>query len=181
MNRYQTLVDDGRRCRRCLLRAQLFGSRDIETCWEGWCRVCNAEWRWQRSESACSHCNRLWYTSSPFLLALGLNLNASLVIFVFLGEGYHRFLDKLCKHEHGRALTQLMWTTARIDWFLAEDSDEELELEEPLGLVSLRYQYVRSGADSAYKGGGLFGRSCFHHAEKTCNQSSPTVTSIAPI
>ena len=61
-----------------------------------------------------------------------------------------------------------MWTTARIDWFLAEDSDEEFVLEEPLGLVSLRYQYVRSGADSAYKGGGLFGRSCVHHAEERC-------------
>ena len=103
--------------------------------------MCNAEWAWQRLESACSHCNRLWYTCSPFngLLALGLNPNASLIIFAFLGEGHHRFLDKLENHEHGRALTQLMWTTARIDWFLAEDSDEELELEEPLGFDSLRY------------------------------------------
>ena len=144
MKRYQALADDGRRCRRCGRRAQLFGLRDIETGWEGWCDVCNAEWRWQRSESACSHCNRLWYTSSPFLLAWGLNLNLSLVILLFLGEGYHRFLDKLCKHEHRRALTQLMWTTARLDWFPAEDSENELALEEPLGLDSLRYQYVVS-------------------------------------
>ena len=91
MNRYAALVDDRSRCRRCRRRTQLFGSRDIETGWEGWCRVCNAEWAWQRSESACSHCNRLWYTSSPFLLALGLNLNASLVICVFLGDEYHLF------------------------------------------------------------------------------------------
>ena len=125
--------------------------------------MCNAEWAWQRLESACRHCSRLWYAS--FLLALGLNRKSSIVTCVFLGGGYHRFLDQLCNHEHRRALTQLMWTTARIDWFLAEDSDEELELEEPLGLVSLRYQYVRSGADSAYKGGGLFGRSCFHRVE----------------
>ena len=39
MNRYQALVDDGRRCRRCGRRAQLFDSRDPSTGWEGWCRV----------------------------------------------------------------------------------------------------------------------------------------------
>ena len=39
-----------------------------------------------------------------------------------------------------------MWTTARLDWFPAEDSESELALEELLGLDSLRF--VR----------GLFGR-----------------------
>ena len=140
MERDQALADDGRRCRRCGRRAQLFGSRDIETGWEGWCRVCNAEWRWQRWDSACVYCNRLWYTSSPFLRAWGLDLNLSLVILLILGEGYHRFLDKLCKHEHRRALTQLMHTTARLDWYLAEDSGDEIALEEPLGLDSLQQQ-----------------------------------------
>ena len=37
-----------------------------------------------------------------------------------------------------------MWTTARLDWSLAEDAEDELALEEPLGLDSLRYQYVVS-------------------------------------
>ena len=49
--------------------------------------MCNAEWRWQRWDSACVYCNRLWYTSSPCLLAWGLNLNLPLVILLFLGEG----------------------------------------------------------------------------------------------
>ena len=156
-SRYAALLDDGHRCNRCRRRAQLFGSRDIETGWEGWCQVCNAEWAWQRLESACRHCSRLWYAS--FLLALGLNRNSSIVTCVFLGDGYHRFLDQLCKHEHRRALTSLMWTTACIDWFLAEDSDEELALEEPLGLDSLRYETVHSGAFWPYIGGGSFRRS----------------------
>ena len=58
-----------------------------------------------------------------------------------------------------------MWTTARLDWFLAEDAEDELALEEPLGFDSLRYQCVHRGLIWPCKGGGLFGRSCFHRVE----------------
>ena len=41
---YSALFDDGRRCRRCGRRSQLFGDFDIRTGWAGWCMMCNEEW-----------------------------------------------------------------------------------------------------------------------------------------
>ena len=50
--------DDGRRCRRCTGRAQVFGLRDPETGYEGYCSVCNLEWHTWQLECRVRFCDR---------------------------------------------------------------------------------------------------------------------------
>ena len=55
---YPEFRDDGSRCKRCGTRSQLFGNRDPESGWEGYCRVCNMEWYTWQLDSSVRTCNR---------------------------------------------------------------------------------------------------------------------------
>jgi len=58
---------------------------------------------------------------------------------------------------HKRSLQTLEWTCARLDWYLADDSSEELALDDQPMLWSLRHVCVQSSS---------FSRSCFHRGER---------------
>ena len=55
---YPEFRDDGSRCKRCGNRSQLFGNRDPESGWEGYCQVCNMEWYTWQLDSSVRTCNR---------------------------------------------------------------------------------------------------------------------------
>ncbi len=87
---------------------------------------------------------------------MGLEFNIALNINTFIfSEG--AFVERVTMRGHKRALQLLEWTCKRMDWFLAEDSDEEFETYEHPGLGSLRKEYALSLA---------FDRSCFHPHRK---------------
>ena len=51
--KHGAILDDGRRCRRCCNRSQLFGVRGLLTQWTGDCRECNIRWHRMRIRCAC--------------------------------------------------------------------------------------------------------------------------------
>jgi hypothetical protein len=51
--RYHAIIDDGRRCRSCCNRCQLFGQIDILSGWIGECRECNIRWYRMQIRCAC--------------------------------------------------------------------------------------------------------------------------------
>ena len=63
---------------------------------------------------------------------------------------------------HKRSLQTLEWTCARLDWYLADDSSEELALDDQPMLWSLRHVCLQSSS---------FSRSCFHRGEPFCDRT----------
>ena len=55
--KYHAILDDGRRCQSCCNRCQLFGSRDVDSGWEGDCGQCVI--RWYRHQIRCVSRNYL--------------------------------------------------------------------------------------------------------------------------
>jgi hypothetical protein len=66
--RYSRLYATGMYCKRCFRRSDLFGSKDHETGWEGWCKVCNAEWMTHSMISSYRCCNQAHATLSDSIL-----------------------------------------------------------------------------------------------------------------
>ena len=129
-------------CRRCRRPGKLFGLRDAETGWESWCSVCNAEWKMNDIMGKYRCCSRACSIASPVPCGMGISLAGAVLIESYL------FIDGPTKHaavmrRHRCKLDLLEWTSARLDWFLADDSSEELEPDDPPTLQSLRHWCVR--------------------------------------
>ncbi len=135
---YLALSTDPRRCQRCGRQAKLFGLRDVETVWRGYCIVCNADWRIQLLDHHFRCCNRNCnVTSPPFCglrcdipLIVALNINSYLVV-----EG--SILHRMVMRRHKRTLQLLEWTCARLDWVLCDDSSDDLNDDDPPTLSTL--------------------------------------------
>ena len=145
---YHVLHDDGRRCRRCGRRSQLFGDRDVTTGWTGWCGVCSAQWNSWFQLRSCRRCSRTCSVKSPVFTAFGLGRHVALLVdsFVFADSF---LVEANVLYRHRRSLAILEWTCARINWWLADDSSEELdlneeEIEQP-GLATLRKAWMDGG------------------------------------
>ena len=152
---YHALLSDGRHCMRCSRRCNLFGSRDLETGWEGWCTVCNAEWLAHFVISSCRCCSRAFSIVAPSFCGFGITGDIAewLTSYLWVEPA---LIHRLTMRKHKRALQILEWTSARLDWFLADDSSEELAFDEQPMLWSLRHQYLRRSR---------FSNGCFHHLE----------------
>ena len=153
---YCALRDDPRRCRRCSRPCKLFGERDPETGWVGWCGVCVAEWKEQSFVATWRCCNRTCSIVSPVLCALGLPLGVvqTLNSFLFLtGPQIHI----LTMRRHKRALQLLECGCDILDWFLASQSSAYFEEDDPPTLWTLSKTYVEEF--------GPFARSCFSDAD----------------
>ena len=157
---YLNLIPDNRRCRRCGRPSKLFGNVDRETGWTGWCEVCNADWRVRCFVGHCRCCRRSCSIASPVLCGMGFGIPCSVAMKI---KSY-LFVDSAIRHRvvmrsHKRALQLLEWTSARLDWYLCEDSSEELSLDEQPMLWSLRHVHLHAPF-------GPFARSCFSSLDR---------------
>ena len=156
---YLALRCNGRRCMRCSRRSNLFGNRDVETEWEGWCSVCNAEWRIHSLISSCRCCSQACSIAVPFFCGFGIPgdvvLEDWITSYLWVEPA---LIHRVTMRRHKRSVQILEWTSTRLDWYLADDSSEELALDEQPMLWSLRHEYIR---------GSLFWKSCFHVSEST--------------
>ena len=64
--KYRAILDDGRRCRSCCNRANLFGLRDHGSGWEGDCAECNIRWYKGQVMSTCRHLRTMLLSNSLF-------------------------------------------------------------------------------------------------------------------
>ena len=122
---FRPLNDDTRLCTVCPNRCQLFGQRDIETGWVGYCSECNVKWKTQRFNRTVRSCNRKF---EVFLLcAFGISPPIAMEIRKFsnLCSGSLRASVLL---RHMFELRNSKWLSAR-EWF-DESSDSEVEEEQ---------------------------------------------------
>ena len=124
---YHALNSDGRFCNRCKNRCQLFGSRDPETGWEGWCCVCNLTWRICKYETTIKACSR--EHSQNMLRAMGRKCSSERIIRIFIGvmpEGPD-YMQGLRLYKHKIRVLQLSWLSAPVEWWYESDSEGELD------------------------------------------------------
>ena len=120
---YANFEDDGQRCSiaSCGNRVQLFGRRDAETNWLGYCSQCNARWHAWRFNFSIATCNRFCAIRSldGFLgissLASSLVRQYSYVCHLELRRGIH------LRHEY--ALLHLLWLCQPVDHVRLLDDD----------------------------------------------------------
>ena len=133
--------EDRRFCHQCGRPANLFGSRDIETGWEGWCTVCNADWHYHKVVSPIRCCSRVFSVASPVMCGFRFHMPVAIAIKI---QTYLRlsgaFIHTLTMRKRKCRLQLLEWTSARLDWFLADDSSDEFAFDDPVTLVSLRHE-----------------------------------------
>ena len=135
---FHALRDDGRHCNRCSRRCNLFCSRDPETGWHGWCIVCNAEWWIHLVISSCRCCCRACSILSPVFCGLGMRGDVVKCVTSYLWVE-PVLIHCLTMRRHKRALQILEWTSARLDWFLEDDSSEDSLFDEQPMLWSVRH------------------------------------------
>ena len=124
---YHVLSDDGRRCRRCKRRSQIFGNRDVTSNWIGYCRVCNMEFYEWYLKISIRLCDRGCRGNG---LDQMLQIDAAVDIVTNFVLGLRRSRDVLmaCSIQHVFALVQLSWLSCPLNW-LYEDTDSEAEEE----------------------------------------------------
>ena len=157
MSRFIFNLHSGDRlCHRCGRPSNLFGSRDAETNWMGWCRVCNADWHHHNVVSSICCCSRACSVVSPVVCGLGfyipLAVAIKIIMYLFVDQT-GAMIHTLTMRRRKCTLQLLEWTSARLYWFLADDSRGFLiprgQLDDPPTLLSLRYEphACRSFAD----------------------------------
>ena len=128
--KYHAILDDGRRCRSCCNRCNLFGSRDVENGWEGDCRLCNIRWRKAQVMSACRDMREMVLTKSLF----GLNEFASELILCYANLDlvfYRRGVDF---QRHLRILKET--------WTHVVDSDDEYFADDSIAVFTLPLSFL---------------------------------------
>ena len=130
-------------CHRCGRPANLFGSRDVETGWEGWCKVCNADWHYHKVVSSIRCCSRVSNVASPVVCGLRFRIPVAITIKIqtyLINDQSGATIHILTMRKHKCTLQLLEWTSARLHWYLADDSSDEFALDDPVTLVSLRHE-----------------------------------------
>ena len=119
--------DDGRRCSvsHCLNRSRLFGDRDIQSGWIGYCSECNARWYAWELNSRLRACSR--GCSHSLLSAFGIGANTALIIRQFLYFCYSNVRRNVL-WTHKLRVMHLLWLSCPQHWYM-EDTDSEAEEE----------------------------------------------------
>ena len=124
MSRQYHVLGDTRTCTRCDSPCALFGQRDVETSWFGWCVLCNTTWHNRRIESVLTSVSRNFGLRS--LAALVGDKKAASVTLTFLQTSvccvkYNNLL------RHYLNVRVLMWLCCPLEWWYEEDSEAEEE------------------------------------------------------
>ena len=117
---YDVLTDDKRRCNRCERRSQIFGDRDVDSGWIGYCRVCNKEWySWYLAYNI-RLCDRRCDVIGLFQM---LQSNAAVEITTEFVLGPQRPEDVLMADSlrHLFDLVQLSWLSCPLEWYYEEE------------------------------------------------------------
>lgn len=117
---YHAHEDNGKRCSVCSNRSQIFGSRDIQTGWQGWCMECNARWYTCQFNHLIRACSRRF--SVHLLNELVGSPVVSLVIRDFLLV-CDRAVRRAVLTRHKFDLLHLQWQVCPVDC-LQEESVE---------------------------------------------------------
>ncbi len=124
MSRHYYVMGDPRTCTRCDSRCALFGQRDPETAWSGWCVLCNTMWRNRRIESVLMSVSRDFALRSLATL-LGNNAAASVTLsFLQTIVGCVKYNILLRHHLN---LCVLLWLCCPLEWWHESDSEAEEE------------------------------------------------------
>ena len=129
-----------RRCIRCQNRSDIFGDRDIETGWHGYCCECNAQWRACQFNASLRSCNRMF--SCVLLKGLGLNVSQCATVRQCLGlcPSILR-TDTMLKHRLQGL--KMLWLSAPVEWWIEDDSDAEFERYERPTLRTLQDIFLK--------------------------------------
>ena len=123
MARFFELDDDGRRCTRCKSRCQIFGQRDPETGWVGYCSACYYEWHHWHWDFHTRTCNRkCWIYSLHGIIPK--QICAELVESFLDGSVTPEELVLMYSERHWFKLVQLSWLS--FNW-CEESTDSEAE------------------------------------------------------
>ena len=130
-----------RRCIRCQNRSDIFGDRDIETGWHGYCCECNAQWRACQFNASLRSCNRMF--SCVLLKGLGLNVSQCASVRQCLGL-YPSTLRTSSIFKHKLKVLKMLWLSAPVEWWVEDDETAEcIRYEQPI-LRTLQDVYVES-------------------------------------
>ena len=136
------LRDDGRRCKRCGNRSQLFGDRDVESGWVGYCLVCNMEWYTWHLDTSVRTCNRA--CSIHCLCGLIRLTHACCLIRDFIFQGYAAKLRWSILSQFRFKVLQVSWLACPMEGWLESDSDVSADWGVRPSLRTLRYVFVES-------------------------------------
>jgi hypothetical protein len=141
--------DDERRCRRCTGRAQVFGLRDPETGYEGYCSVCNLEWHTWQLECRVRFCDR---RCAVYCLAGIFPVKKNMLILfirgLLLGDGGAARLEMELTAMYRFHILQLSWLVCPMVWWIESDSDAEDERRVSPILRTFTEVYVLGPASS---------------------------------
>ena len=141
------LREHDRPCHRCGRPSNLFESEDAETGWMGWCMVCNTDWHHHNVVSSIACCSRACSVVSPVVCGLGFYIPLAVAIKInmyLFADQTGAMIHTLTMRRRKCILQLLEWTSARLDWWLADDFRGYLiprgQLDDPPTLLSLRYE-----------------------------------------
>ena len=122
---YHALGDDHQRCMRCERRTQIFGDRDPETGWRGWCVICNTVWHSWCLDRILLSCARTKLGYGLFRILSSSGCAARISEFLL-----RRPQDVLTSSalRHMFAVVQVLWISDPLDWWY-EATDSEAEEE----------------------------------------------------
>ena len=144
MSRFIFNLHPGQRfCHRCGRPSNLVGDIDVKTGWTGWCKVCNADWHQHDVVSSIRCCSRACSVASPVVCGLGFYIPVAVAVKINMYLYQTGALINILIMRRRKCTLQLLeWTYARLDCILADDSSDELALDDPLTLLSLRYVFL---------------------------------------
>ena len=112
MSRFISNLGPGDRfCHRCGRCSNLFGNRDVETGWEGWCLICNADWHHHNVVSSIRCCSRVCSVVSPTVCGLRFNVVLAIRISMYLYPESGEMIRILTMRKHKCRLQLLEWTS----------------------------------------------------------------------
>ena len=123
---YDKLSDDGRRCIRCNRSCQIFGSIDVVSGWEGYCKVCNKLWYVWYMNTDIRLCDRGCRDKGLFHI-LRSRASVEITTKFVLGQCPEE-VAMACSLKHLFALVQLSWLSCPLEWWY-EDTDSSAEEE----------------------------------------------------
>ena len=126
-------------CHRCGRCSNLFGNRDVETGWYGWCLICNADWHHHNVVSSICCCSRACSVASPAVCGLRFSVVLAIQISMYLYPESAETIRIRTMRKRKCRMQLLEWTVA---WYLLDGLSDEYAQDSPL--EALRHHYLCS-------------------------------------